>query len=106
MHLSPIPPRLPSTKKKSVSWNDSHQQAIADLMSEANALIGVFDQMSTLLGPKLRLGNTRKIGKIPRPPPPKWDSVLTKAYQSLEDDLEKFKPHRFQDDLCKGLDDD
>lgn len=55
MTLSPIPLRRNvATKKKSVTWSDTHQKAVDDLLKEAANLIEIFDQVSIVLGPKLQ----------------------------------------------------
>lgn len=40
---------------KTVAWSDSQLKIVGDLMKEANALLDMFDQVSMLLGPDIKL---------------------------------------------------
>lgn len=56
--LSPIPQRQPSRPNvKQVTWSDSQVKVVSDLIQEANALLEMFDQVSMLLGPDIKLHN-------------------------------------------------
>lgn len=98
MRLSPIPPRQPSIKKKTVSWSDSQQRAIVDLITEASALIDVFDQVSLLLGPHIKLRAPTKIENTVIGPS-KWGPILERQCQELEEELNNFKVHEFRRDF-------
>lgn len=104
MRLSPIPPRQPSIKKKTVTWSDSQQRAIVDLITEASALMDVFDQVSLLLGPHINLNAPTKIEDTVIPPS-KWGPILEKSCQDLEEELNNFKLHEFRRDLNFNFDD-
>lgn len=95
MRLSPIPPKpfMTSTKRKSVTWNDGNHGAVKELLSEASALIDIFDQMSMILGPEVQLNAPimRSADDIIIPAS-KWDPVLTESCNSLEEKLRNFKP--------------
>uniref|UniRef100_A0A336LJW0 CSON009022 protein n=1 Tax=Culicoides sonorensis TaxID=179676 RepID=A0A336LJW0_CULSO len=54
--------RSRSVGRKTVSWSDSHQRAVNELIAEASNLITVFDKISILLGPSL--GNLAQIPSI------------------------------------------
>ncbi|XP_037918843.1 uncharacterized protein LOC119656550 isoform X2 [Hermetia illucens] len=101
MKLSPTPVRRASLKKKSVSWGESQHNAVAELVSEANALLNVFDQMSIVLGPDLQLSklpekedtNIQYLSEY-------WDPILRESERGLDEKvrslkyttLKKFKP--------------
>lgn len=55
--LSPIPPRVFRPDMKQVTWSDSQIKIVNELMSEANALMDMFDQVAMLLGPDIKLHN-------------------------------------------------
>lgn len=93
MRLSPIPPRMKSYKKKTVTWSDSQQKSVTKLLSEASALINIFDQLSIILGPELKLKfndsleNDSEEIKIP---PSKWDPILTESCKLLQEKIKDF----------------
>lgn len=96
MHLSPIPPRKANYKRKSVTWSDAQHQAVSELMFEASALLDVFDNVALLLGPELNLKlspkTTFESSKLPES---KWQPVLEKSSEDLEEHLKNFVPHIF-----------
>lgn len=94
MRLSPIAPR-PQTNslRRAVTWNDGQQQAVTELLSEASALIDVFDQMSMILGPEVSLHpSPQTFAHNVAIPPSKWDPILTESCNLLEEKLRSFKP--------------
>lgn len=94
MRLSPILPRTRSHKKKTVSWNDTQQEAVVNLLHEASALIDIFDQMSIILGPEVKLNNLpEKPMETVEIPKSKWDPILTESCNSLQEKITNFKPH-------------
>lgn len=100
MRLSPITPR-PSTGngiRKSVSWDDRQHQAVSELLTEASALIDVFDQMSMILGPEVPLHSIpRESSDMLAIPPSKWDPILSESCDLLNEKLQNFKPrHHFK----------
>lgn len=97
MRLSPLPPKRTTLKKKTVSWSDTQEQAVTELISEASALMDAFDEVSMLLGPNLQLNNVIEVtADVKALPESIWDPILTKSCQSLADELKKFKPHHFR----------
>lgn len=104
MRLSPIPPRQPSLKKKTVSWSDLQQRAVAELITEASALMDVFDQVSMLLGPQVNLSASTKMENTVIPPS-KWGPILKKSCDDLEEELNNFKLHEFRKDINFNFDD-
>ncbi|EDS31627.1 conserved hypothetical protein [Culex quinquefasciatus] len=99
MRLSPIPPRKPrAPNKKTVTWSDTQHRAVSDLLHEATALVDMFDQVSMLLGPDI------KLHAIPPPtqdefqlPPPKWEPLLVKSCDLLEEKLARVRHLNFDD---------
>uniref|UniRef100_A0AAG5CX27 Uncharacterized protein n=1 Tax=Anopheles atroparvus TaxID=41427 RepID=A0AAG5CX27_ANOAO len=87
MRLSPIPPRRPRRpNQKTVTWSDRQHRAVSKLLNEASALVDMFDHVSLLLGPDI------KLHKLPPQqefnlPPPKWEPLLTKSCDLLEEKL-------------------
>ena len=66
--LSPVPERISRPK---VTWSDSQIKIVNDLMSEATALMDMFDQVAMLLGPDIKLhkiSGILKINKLLRSP--------------------------------------
>ncbi|XP_055523568.1 uncharacterized protein LOC129717576 [Wyeomyia smithii] len=87
MRLSPVLPRKPKTNKKSVTWSDTQRRAVSELLHEATALVDIFDQVSMLLGPDIKL-HTISAGEDDfKLPPPKWEPLLTKSCHILEEKL-------------------
>lgn len=91
MRLSPVPLRHRRPHSKRVTWSDSQQKIVTNLVSEANALINIFDQVTMLLGPDLRLNPTPKFDENPLPPF-KMDSLLKTSCDVLEEKIMKIKP--------------
>ncbi|XP_063700136.1 uncharacterized protein LOC134830549 isoform X2 [Culicoides brevitarsis] len=89
------------TNCKTVSWSDSHQRAVNDLINEATSLIHVFDQISLLLGPNL--GNLAQIPSIEALTGQMKVPVTTsnkraearEACAELQKKLEDFQPMQF-----------
>lgn len=96
MRLSPLPPKRPTLKKKTVSWSDTQERAVAELISEASAMMDAFDEVSMLLGPNLQLNDMNDVTEMTALPESKWDPILTQSCQTLADELKKFKPHHFR----------
>lgn len=90
-----------TSSKKSVTWSDSHQRAVNELLSEATNLIQVFDQISLLLGPNL--GNLAQIPSIEAlkeqvAVPHTTSSFRTEGREACEElrkKLEEFQPMDF-----------
>lgn len=93
--------RIGNNTKKSVTWSDTHQRAVNDLISEASNLIHMFDQISLLLGPNL--GNLAQIPSIEAlkgqmTTPNASSSHRTEAKEACVDlhkKLEEFQPIQF-----------
>ncbi|XP_053682834.1 uncharacterized protein LOC128733186 [Sabethes cyaneus] len=103
MRLSPIPARKPKTNnKKSVTWSDAQHRAVSDLLHEATALVDIFDQVSMLLGPDIKLHTIPVAEDDFNLPPPKWEPLLTKSCHILEEKLAKVR-HLNCDDLDEQL---
>lgn len=93
--------RTRTGNRKSVTWSDSHQRAVNDLISEATNLIQVFDQISLLLGPNM--GNLAQIPSIEAltgqaTVPPATSNHRTagrEACAELQKKLEEFQPIQF-----------
>uniref|UniRef100_A0A182PA69 Uncharacterized protein n=1 Tax=Anopheles epiroticus TaxID=199890 RepID=A0A182PA69_9DIPT len=87
MRLSPVPPRKPrAPNQKTVTWSDRQHRAVSKLINEASALVDMFDHVSMLLGPDIALH------KLPPQqefhlPPAKWEPLLTKSCDLLEEKL-------------------
>uniref|UniRef100_A0A182R3M7 Uncharacterized protein n=1 Tax=Anopheles funestus TaxID=62324 RepID=A0A182R3M7_ANOFN len=87
MRLSPVPPRRPrAPNQKTVTWSDRQHRAVSKLINEASALVDMFDHVSLLLGPDITLH------KLPPQqefhlPPAKWEPLLTKSCDLLEEKL-------------------
>lgn len=96
MRLSPLPPKRATIKKKTVSWSDTQERAVTELISEASALMDAFDEVSMLLGPNLQLNDTINVTETAALPESKWDPILTQSCQTLAEELKKFKPHNFR----------
>lgn len=95
MNLSPVPKKPKIAKRKTVTWNDK-QLAVTKLLDEASALIDIFDEMSMVLGPEVKLKNTAPISKIDilEIPKSKWDPILTASCNALQNTISNFKPHK------------
>lgn len=93
MTLSPLQKRPKSnTKKKSVTWND-RQLAVTRLLSEASALIDIFNEVSMMLGPEMNLNKfpcdeSNKVN-IPKS---KWKPILSESCNDLEKTLTNYRP--------------
>lgn len=96
MRLSPLPPKRKTLKKKTVSWSDTQERAVTELISEASAMMDAFDEVSMLLGPNLQLNDMIDVTEMSALPESKWDPILTQSCKTLADELKKFKPHHFQ----------
>lgn len=97
MTLSPIPIRRPRLNKKSVTWSDPHHiSAVSELITEASALVNIFDQVALILGPDI------KLNKLPPKedyslPSLKWDPLLTRSCDILEDKLNELRPVKLRE---------
>ncbi|EAT45981.1 AAEL002814-PA [Aedes aegypti] len=96
MRLSPIPPRRPRPNKKTVTWSDTQHRAVSDLLHEATALVDMFDHVSMLLGPDIKLHSIPPQEDF-KLPPPKWEPLLTKSCDLLEEKLAKVRHLTFED---------
>ncbi|XP_062555407.1 uncharacterized protein LOC134220372 [Armigeres subalbatus] len=96
MRLSPIPPRRPRPNKKTVTWSDTQHRAVSDLLHEATALVDMFDHVSMLLGPDIKLHSIPPQDDI-KLPPPKWEPLLSKSCDLLEEKLAKVRHLTFED---------
>lgn len=96
MHLAPVqlrPQPSVSSHRKTVSWNDHHQNAVSELLTEASALIDVFDQMAMILGPEVPLSAPLKSPADNLTiPPSKWEPILAESCSQLDEKLRNFKP--------------
>lgn len=101
MRLSPIPLRRPRPNKKTVTWSDTQQRAVSDLLHEATALVDMFDHVSMLLGPDIKLHSIPPQEEF-KLPPPKWEPLLTKSCDLLEQKLAQVR-HLTLDDLDNDL---
>lgn len=91
MTLSPLQRRPKSNKKKkSVTWND-RQLAVTKLLTEASALIDIFNEVSIMLGPEMSL-NQIPTGESVYIPKSKWDPILTESCNDLENALTNYRP--------------
>lgn len=98
MRLSPVHPRRPPRpNKKTVTWSDTQHRAVSDLLHEATALVDMFDQVSMLLGPDIKLHAIPPQEEF-KLPPPKWEPLLTKSCDLLEEKLALVR-HLTYDDL-------
>ncbi|XP_050069921.1 uncharacterized protein LOC126558030 [Anopheles maculipalpis] len=87
MRLSPIPPRRPrAPNQKTVTWSDRQHRAVSKLINEASALVDMFDHVSLLLGPDISLHKLPPQQEF-RLPPAKWEPLLTKSCDLLEEKL-------------------
>ncbi|XP_055645631.1 uncharacterized protein LOC129782511 [Toxorhynchites rutilus septentrionalis] len=100
MRLSPITPRRARPNKKTVTWSDTHRQAFSELLQDANALVDMFDQVSMLLGPDVKL-HAIPLQEEFKLPPPKWEPILTKSCDLLEEKLAQIR--HLNDDLDSEL---
>lgn len=96
MRLSPIPPRRPHPNKKTVTWSDTQHRAVSDLLHEATALVDMFDHVSMLLGPDIKLHPIPPQEEF-KLPPPKWEPLLTKSCDLLEEKLAQVRHLTFED---------
>lgn len=106
MHLSPVqlrpPPIISSQQRRNVSWNDQQQHAVSALLSEASALIDVFDQMSVILGPEVPLAVPLKSPADQLTiPPSKWEPILAESCLQLDEKLRNFKPRSHYNPLTQ-----
>lgn len=81
-----------NSKGKSVTWNDKHL-AVTRLLTETSALVDIFDEMATRLGPNVEL----KYPIVPHIEPivipeSKWNAILTDSCKSLEEKMANFRP--------------
>lgn len=96
MRLSPaVHRRADSTKKKSVTWSDTHQQLLNNLLNEASNLIQLFDQVSILLGPKLNLPYVAAKVESPRSLPSMYQEKAQLDSMELQKQLLSFQPRTF-----------
>ncbi|XP_035900608.1 uncharacterized protein LOC118506919 [Anopheles stephensi] len=87
MRLSPVPPRRPrAPNQKTVTWSDRQHRAVSKLINEATALVDMFDHVSLLLGPDITLHKLPPQQEF-RLPPAKWEPLLTKSCDLLEEKL-------------------
>ncbi|XP_052866510.1 uncharacterized protein LOC128272686 [Anopheles cruzii] len=87
MRLSPIPPRRPrAPNQKTVTWSDRQHRAVSKLLTEASALVDMFDHVSLLLGPDIELHKLPPQQEFSLPPP-KWEPLLAKSCDLLEEKL-------------------
>ncbi|XP_050083897.1 uncharacterized protein LOC126570292 [Anopheles aquasalis] len=87
MRLSPIPPRRPrAPNQKTVTWSDRQHRAVSRLLDEASALVDMFDHVSLLLGPDIELHKLPPQQEFSLPPP-KWEPLLVKSCDLLEEKL-------------------
>uniref|UniRef100_A0A1I8JW82 Uncharacterized protein n=1 Tax=Anopheles quadriannulatus TaxID=34691 RepID=A0A1I8JW82_ANOQN len=87
MRLSPVPPRKPrAPNQKTVTWSDRQHRAVSKLINEASALVDMFDHVSLLLGPDITLHKLPPQQEF-QLPPAKWEPLLTKSCDLLEEKL-------------------
>jgi hypothetical protein len=91
MRLSPIPPRVRRPNKKIVTWSDAQHKAVSKLISEANALQDIFDKVSMLLGPDIKVHDVPDVADY-KMPPSKWDALLSESCDRLEAQLNSYEP--------------
>lgn len=92
MTLLPVSDRPKKSKsKKSVTWND-RQLAVTRLLNEASALIDIFDEISMILGPEVKLNQHPNIDPI-NIPESKYGLILNRSCDALRYDLCNFKPN-------------
>ncbi|XP_058452123.1 uncharacterized protein LOC131430884 isoform X2 [Malaya genurostris] len=91
MRLSPVLPRKPRPNKKTVTWSDTQHRAVSNLIHEATALVDMFDQVSMLLGPDIKLHAVKPQEEEFELPPPKWEPLLTKSCHLLQEKLEQVR---------------
>jgi hypothetical protein len=93
--LSPVPERISRPK---VTWSDSQIKIVNDLMSEATALMDMFDQVAMLLGPDI------KLHKISGQLFGHSDAINTKMNFFYFIDVEEFElpPSKYNDELTKS----
>ncbi|XP_058840009.1 uncharacterized protein LOC131695490 [Topomyia yanbarensis] len=102
MRLSPVQPRKPRPDKKTVTWSDTQHRAVSNLLHEATALVDMFDQVSMLLGPDIKLNAIQPQEEEFKLPPPKWEPLLIKSCHALQDKLEQVR-HLTCDDVDEQL---
>lgn len=100
MTLSPMSERpKKSLKKKSVTWND-RQLAVTRLLNEASALIDIFDEMSMILGPEVKLNQTPcSESNAVTIPESKLNLILSESCDALQEKLINFKPNHHLDSI-------
>lgn len=76
---------------KHVTWSDTQQRVITELVTEASALMEMFDQVSLLLGPNIRLNETPVLDDS-HMPPFKLDVLLKNSCDLLEEKINQIKP--------------
>jgi hypothetical protein len=86
--LSPIPTRERRPNKKEVSWSGEQVKVVSDLISEANALMDIFDQVAMLLGPDIKLHKVSDVEEFVLPPS-KYNEELNKSCEKIEKNLQK-----------------
>lgn len=91
MRLSPTPLRHPRPNSKRVTWSDKQHKIVTDLVSEANALMNIFDQVTMLLGPDIRLNPAPKLDETPIPIF-QMDSLLKNSCDVLEEKIKNLNP--------------
>lgn len=97
MTLSPIPIRRQRLNTKSVTWSDPHHlSAVSELISEASALVNIFDRVSLILGPDV------KLNKLPPKedfslPTLKWDPLLKRSCDLLEEKINELRPVKLRE---------
>lgn len=93
MTLTPLQKRpKTATKKKTVTWNE-RQLSVTKLINEASALIDIFNEVSTMIGPEMNLKpmpiNDSNAINIPKS---KWDPILSASRKDLEKTLTQYEP--------------
>lgn len=91
MRLSPVPPRHRRPNLKRVTWSDTEQKMVLDLVSEANALLNIFDQVTLLLGPDIKLNPVPKLDESPMPPF-QMQAKLKNSCDMLEEQINNLQP--------------
>lgn len=96
MRLSPIILRNRRSNPKRVTWSDTEKKIVSDLVSESNALLNIFDQVTLLLGPDIKLKPVPKLDDTPIPPF-QMDPKLKSSCDVLEEKIKKLKPIQLLD---------
>lgn len=86
--LSPIPVRERRPGKKEVTWSDTQVKVVSELMSEANALMEMFDQVAMLLGPDVKLHNVSDVEEFVMPPST-YKEQLNQTCGRIEENLQR-----------------